>query len=203
MTEVVVSDCETCGKTYERRVKDGESTTYCSRECQAESQSGERDRNQVVLECEYCGGEYKRYPSEADGSRFCSRGCTDAFRKSRPAKYTISEKGYPVWQRTGTGDTVAVHSLTVIAHGADPHRIFGDSVYQVHHKNGRKRDNRPSNLEVLHASEHGERQFELSRRGTYTEEDLYSVMLFMLNPARFLDEDGEVAWWKGVLDGQG
>jgi len=55
--------------------------------------------------------------------------------------------GYPRWRDQIAGKEISVHRLTAIAHGADPHKIFGE--YHVHHKNAVRWDNRPSNLEML------------------------------------------------------
>jgi hypothetical protein len=49
---------------------------------------------------------------------------------------------------------VAVHQLLAIAMGEDPHDVFSNSEYQVHHKNNVPWDNRPSNIELLTAGEH-------------------------------------------------
>lgn len=50
--------------------------------------------------------------------------------------------------------TVGVHQLVLIAHGADPYKVFSMGEYHTHHKNGRPWDNRPDNLELLHNTDH-------------------------------------------------
>ena len=76
------------------------------------------------------------------------------------ARYFIDSEGYPAWQawngKKGGHDLLRVHQLLAIAEGADPHRIFngvGNTV--VHHDNGCKIDNRPKNIEVTSAADHG------------------------------------------------
>lgn len=65
--------------------------------------------------------------------------------------------GYPAWRHSYDGElrSVPVHQLLAIAEGANPHELFGDRELVVHHRNGVKWDNRPDNLEVFSASEHG------------------------------------------------
>ena len=54
----------------------------------------------------------------------------------------------------GTDDTVYIHQLNAILAGADPYDVF-DPDRHVHHINGIPFDNRPGNLEVRDAQEHG------------------------------------------------
>lgn len=68
------------------------------------------------------------------------------------SKYGMDSRGYERWKvsNRGTEHRVLVHRLIAIAEYG-PEAVAGNV---VHHKNGCKFDNRPSNLEVLSAVEH-------------------------------------------------
>lgn len=53
-----------------------------------------------------------------------------------------------------------LHQLVAIAEGADPHKVFSDGDYTVHHDNGVRWDNRPANIEFLSGSNHAKHHFE-------------------------------------------
>lgn len=46
------------------------------------------------------------------------------------------------------------HQLVAIADGADPHKVFSDGAFHVHHQNRRRFDNRHENLEIVENEEH-------------------------------------------------
>jgi len=99
---------------------------------------------------------------------------------------TFPYYGYPVWMGCD-GETFPVHRLLVIAEGADPHKVFNED-YNVHHKNNHTIDNRPSNLELLELTEHGNRgnRNAIDRRKQYTQDDMKAVVNFMLNPSKYI-----------------
>ncbi|ADD05235.1 uncharacterized protein Nmag_1659 [Natrialba magadii ATCC 43099] len=70
-----------------------------------------------------------------------------------PARYDVDTEGYARWRvfRDGQRQRVAVHRLLAVSEYG--YEEVGQKV--VHHKNGIPWDNRPANIEVLTAEEHG------------------------------------------------
>lgn len=94
--------------------------------------------------------------------------------------------GYPTFGADGR--SVPIHHLVAVANGADPGKVFGNPEYSVDHSNGHKLDNRPENIQLLDASEHGRKDAERSPT-SYTQSDLMAVIQFMLNPGEYSDSD--------------
>ena len=101
------------------------------------------------------------------------------------SSYSTTE-GYPTWAATGTGapQHLLVHRLAAIAHGADPYEVFGDNNIQVHHRNGFKCDNRPSNLELIDAKTHGRHHSPDAVQ--WTDDDVEFIIRFMMDPGKYL-----------------
>jgi len=69
-----------------------------------------------------------------------------------PATYSVNGDGYPTWQSSydGRNDQVYIHRLLAVAeYGFDA--VCGSA---IHHRNGLKWDNRPSNIELLDQTDH-------------------------------------------------
>jgi DNA-binding transcriptional MerR regulator len=75
--------------------------------------------------------------------------------EKKPPSYRTKKNGYETVRskHNQRGYSVGIHQLIAIANGTDPRKLFIDG-YNVHHKNGIRWDNRPSNLEVMSKSEH-------------------------------------------------
>jgi len=177
--------CSNCGDTIYRQPSDIERFTdhYCDQECRREFQRAGQE-----IACDWCGEPV--YKSQRDLRRnethFCGRDCYSCHKiASSPAQFSLDAgKGYPRWYFSERCDVsnVAVHQLVVIADGADPEKVF-DSQYNVHHENGCRLDNRPSNLSVVKAGEHGHRDGG-KRSNRYSWMDILYVVDFFLAPRR-------------------
>lgn len=105
-------------------------------------------------------------------------------RRSPVASFYTDNGGYERWAASGRGyqDIVRVHRLLAIADGGDPHRVFSGD-YHVHHKNGCRFDNRPTNIELVTRREHGRRHLKIDpdvRRGMaeryhHTDDSSYDI----------------------------
>lgn len=78
---------------------------------------------------------------------------------SEPARHYWREyDGYERWRAWDPAEQkeryVSVHQLTAIAEGASPYKVFSNGLYETHHENRMKGDNRPENLTVLLNEEH-------------------------------------------------
>jgi hypothetical protein len=55
-------------------------------------------------------------------------------------------RGHLRWRDDASGRVVHVHQLLALSRGADPGRVFSGGDWHVHHGNGVRWDNRPSNV---------------------------------------------------------
>ena len=98
-------------------------------------------------------------------------------------EFELERHAFPYPSIRGDNGFIPAHRLIVIADGADPHEVF-DPANNIHHKNGCKLDNRPSNLQLISLSEHGSIH---GRRGQYTFDDMKMLAQYLLNPTQFSD----------------
>jgi hypothetical protein len=126
--------CENCGGGYERMECELRSkpSRFCSARCRYAAQS-----KPVELTCDGCGTRFTRKISEVNDSNFCSRACYD---ESRRAEMT----NYP---KIG-----ARHEHRIVAEQMLGRALQTGEV--VHHIDGDKLNNDPSNIEVMTASAH-------------------------------------------------
>lgn len=91
---------------------------------------------------------------------------------------------YPMLTKLGCSEVryLFEHHLVMIAQGCDPEKVFGDNKYNVHHRNGHKCDNRPSNLEMVNRRKHGKKHSHKTWN-KWSDDDLEYAINFMLDLA--------------------
>lgn len=116
----------------------------------------------IITECDECGTEIKMPPSRFKNAKnhFCSRKCHMVFmnRELNPTRMTDDVREKIRNARLGTGEGKSYEKT----YGRHTHRIvaeqkLGRSLKKgevVHHIDGNKRNNDPSNLMVITQSEH-------------------------------------------------
>jgi hypothetical protein len=114
---------------------------------------GRRNRKLVDIPCANCGKEFR--PKKRT-SKYCSRPClwaNNGGHNKKKESWWVNSRGYiegRVWLDEHTQIKVKKHRWIMEQHIGRPLMPHED----VHHKNGDKQDNRPSNLEVITHGEH-------------------------------------------------
>lgn len=131
--------CEGCGKKFRTKREDAR---YCNMQCRF---PGKRS---VAYICEQCDEPFQAFvSSEENGKRrFCSKPCFYAY-QTENSQGSINEDGYVV---------ISVDGVRKIEHRYVMSQILGRKLRKgenVHHKNGIKHDNDPSNLELWTTSQ--------------------------------------------------
>ncbi|MEV6243063.1 HNH endonuclease [Lentzea sp. NPDC051838] len=138
---------ERCGRDFYPRT--GSPNRFCSKSCHDIFQS----RNGYLKTCPVCQERFRVRPSDEDV--WCSRSCYEVGRRTVEGRTKLTSDGYVLVYQPG-------HSEVNSTGWALQHRVILSDLLghalpkgsTVHHKNGRRDDNRPSNLE-LRASQHG------------------------------------------------
>ena len=141
--------CEQCGKEFTRYVrKDYKSRghgRFCGRSCANKSRNPGR-----MHKCGNCGDEVYRSPSQVNpsGNIYCSHGCyAEGARRgweTAEGYVGISYTGHPL---AGARGFVLEHWIVMYERNPNFAVWAKKNKWSIHHKNGRRNDNRDANLE--------------------------------------------------------
>lgn len=143
--------CKNCGKTFKHRHS---TTKFCSKSCAIEFRHKEKSK---IIKCDFCGKLFERPNCHISEHNFCSKECM-----SRWYSENIVGEHHPNWTggrqiqngyvflNVGGGRRVQEHRI--IAEQKIGRKLLPSEV--VHHIDGDKTNNDPSNLVVLTRAEH-------------------------------------------------
>ena len=156
--------CDYCGMVFNKPLQRIEQSRhhYCSQRCHYKHRS---EIGRVSLTCEECGQEFTRQQEHAKEKArlgqhvFCSRRCSANYHRRGDVN---NQHGYKIVGNThhplanGTG-CVFEHWLVLYEAADNPQGIvrLKKNGWTIHHKNGKRDDNRLSNLELRAPGRHG------------------------------------------------
>lgn len=155
------SMCKTCGVSFRRtpsQIKTGRKL-YCSKSCSIQGQYGRRTFDNML--CQQCGKSFRAKPYRIGSVKYCSMKCYRKARKGTPLRriegvtVEICHRGYrhiwlPQHPSCDSEGYVSEHRLVAAAMLG---RMLNDREI-VHHKDGNRLNNDPSNLQVMSQSAH-------------------------------------------------
>lgn len=157
---------------------------YCSRKCKGLATKGKNNPNwkggKIKFKCGVCGTVFTQYKSEYERinrkrkteQRYCSKDCW--------AKgYFVHPEGYVYLYMPNHPDSIS--NGMILEHRYVMEQKIGERIDKdmiVHHINGDRADNRPSNLQLMTKSEH--HKFHAQERsrddaGKFTERDIINT----------------------------
>jgi hypothetical protein len=137
----VTRDCVTCGKSFTFPLAEAARRVTCSRECARLHRLAQRAEGR----CGHCGAAFATQVSKQSRIVYCSPACRKAAQRER-ARHT---PGY-------------YHTYDEAGRQHQEHRLIMERIVgrplrpneDVHHKDEDKKNNDPSNLEILTRREH-------------------------------------------------
>lgn len=149
----VLLKCQVCEKEYSLPPSQAKKSKYCSKKCSYVAKVKVRG----TRNCKACGKEFV-VTRINPGQEFCNRTCSNrhtAKNRETTKGFVITTKGYvltllPTHPHSGKNGYVMEHRLVMEAFLSR----FLTANEVVHHKNGKKDDNRLENLELLEKCKH-------------------------------------------------
>lgn len=144
----MTSICPGCSKEFTQK-RPNRIIRHCSTKCAGVTRMAKR----AILSCDKCGKSFARLISRLPHRKknYCTDKCArDAYKENPPSR----KQGF--WYENGY-KVISVNGLPIKEHISVMHGIIGRKLYPfeiVHHKNHKRDDNRPENLQLMTRAEH-------------------------------------------------